>query len=602
MLVTALRSHALRVATLALALALAACVAGDYSESATEKLATAPAPAPAPGGVLPADRTIDWSQSGVPGGIPNRTTVCTTIAAGASQSTIQSALNACPANQVVKLSAGTYNISGGLIVPSNVVLRGAGPKDTILNAIGSGSGFIGFGSGTTPVISNSTGITGGSAAKSTSLTLQSASGVSVGSHLMVTQLNDPSYVTINTTNGSCTWCDGGIGWNGTRVQGQIVEVTGVSGNTVSISPALYVDYNRTPLATRHSMGAKNAGVEDLQVYMNNTGYTANFRMDGAAYSWIKNVESNYTGGDHAQLMWSYRNEIRDSYFHDAYTHSPGSTDADIFIANKTSATLVENNVLRRLHQSIMLNWGAAGNVIAYNYIDNNFDSNGYNTLFGGLNVHGAHPMFNLWEGNIAPKLDADYFWGSSSHNAAFRNWFKGAAMIYRPLTGRGAEQTNGYWASQALAAVDIAQTARYYSLVGNVIGSEWQKSLSRWTPVIVAPQSRSYYTSNNPYGYSFGYANLSDGGGDSGNNDAPYTTAIIHGDFDYVTSTFRWNSTIASKALPASFYRDVKPGWFGSLAWPAFGPATSAPTTPLLGNIPAKACYDQGKMPNCLES
>jgi hypothetical protein len=245
-----------------------------------------------------------------------------------------------------------------------------------------------------------TGIAAGATAKSTSLTLQSASGLGVGSHLMVTQLNDPSYVTITTNNGSCTWCDGGIGWNGTRVQGQIVEVTGVSGNTVTISPALYLAYSRTPLATPVSMGATNAGVENLQVYMNNSGFTANFLMQGASSSWIRNVESNYTDGNHADLHWSYRNEIRDSYFHDAWTHSAGSTDADIFIADKTSGTLVENNALRRLHQSIMLNWGAAGNVIAYNYIDNNFDSGGYNTLFGGLNVHGAHPMFNLWEGNM----------------------------------------------------------------------------------------------------------------------------------------------------------------------------------------------------------
>jgi len=502
----------------------------------------------------------------------------------------------------VQLAAGTYDINGGLTVPSNVVLRGAGPKATILNAKGGGSGFIRFGAGTTPVVGSSVAVTGGTAAKSTSLTLQNVNGLTAGSHLMITQLNDPSYVTITTTNGTCTWCDGGIGWNGTRVQGQIVEVKNVSGNTVTISPALYIGYTRTPLATPVNMGATNAGVEDLQVYMNNSGFTSNFQMQGASYSWIRNVESNYTDGNHADLHWSFRNEIRDSYFHDAYTHSAGSTDADIFIADKTTGTLVENNVLRRLHQSIMLNWGAAGNVIAYNYIDGNFDSGGYNTLFGGLNVHGAHPMFNLWEGNMAPKLDADYFWGSSSHNTAFRNWFKGATQIMQPLTGRGAEQPNtAYWASQALAAVDLSQTTRYYSLMGNVNGSDWQKTtLKKWTPSVTARTNRSYYTTNNPYGYTFGYANLTDGGGDSGDTAAASTTAIVHGDYDYVNGSFSWNSTITNHNLPGSFYRTAKPAWFGSLAWPAFGPSPTAPGTALVGNIPAKACYDQGKMPNCM--
>ncbi len=553
-------------------------------------------------GIIDPARAIDWAQSGIPGGIPNRTIVYTTIAAGASQATIQSALDSCPADQVVKLSAGTYNISGGLTIPSHVVLRGSGPRQTILNASGTSDGFIRFGQSITPSISNSVSITGGSNQGSTSLTLSSTSGVSVGSYLMVTQLNDPNYVTITTTNGTCNWCDGGLGWNGTRAQGQIVEVTSVSGNSVGVSPGLYLTYSLTPLATSFSMGAKYAGVEDLQVYMNNTGFTGNFYMSGSAYSWIKNVESNYTDGDHAQLHWSYRNEIRDSYFHDAFTHSPGSTDADIFVADKTSGTLIENNTLRRLHQSIMLNWGAAGNVIAYNYIDGNFDSGGYNTLFGGLNTHGSHPMFNLWEANIAPKLDADYFWGSSSHNTAFRNWFKGITLITPPLTGRGAEQpSNAYWASQALAAMDISQTAKYYNFVGNVLGSDQQKTLG-WTPLVVAPQNRSYYSTNNPFGYTFGYANLTDGGSDSGDSSLPYSTALIHGDYDYVQGIFRWNSTITNHNLPASLYLASKPTWFGNLSWPAFGPDMSNPNLALLGSLPAKTCFDQGLMPNCLSS
>lgn len=551
--------------------------------------------------ILPADRQIDWSLSGIPGGIPVRTSVCASIAAGASTSAIQSALNACPANQVVMLAAGAYNVSGGLRIPSNVVLRGAGPQQTILNASGSGAGFISFGSGATPVVSASKSVTGGTAAKSTSISVSSTSGISVGSHLMITQLNDTSYVNITTSNGTCTWCDGGIGWNGTRVQGQIVEVTSVSGNTVGISPGLFVAYTRTPLATPMAMGARNAGVEDLQVYMNNTGYTANFRMEGVANTWIKNVESNYTDGDHVQMHWGFRNEIRDSNFHNGFTHSPGQTESSIFVANKTTGTLVENNVLRRLHAGVMLNWGAAGNVVAYNYFDGNFDSSGYNSLFPSISLHGAHPMFNLIEGNIGAKFDADYYWGSSSHATLLRNWFKGASQIWGPMSGRGAEQTgSAYWASQALAAVDLSQTVRYFNLVGNVIGSDWQRStIGRWTPSTVAPANRSYYTTNNPFGYSFGYANLSDGGGDSGNNSLAFSTAIIHGDYDFVRQTFKWDSSIASTSVPASYYRTAKPSFFGALAWPAFGPDVSNPAVALIGTIPAKACFDEGKMPNC---
>ena len=87
------------------------------------------------GQIIPADRLVPWQGNvGIPGGIPNRATIYQTISAGASQSTIQSALNACPANQVVKLSAGSYTLTGTLTVPSNVTLRGAGIGQTMLNA------------------------------------------------------------------------------------------------------------------------------------------------------------------------------------------------------------------------------------------------------------------------------------------------------------------------------------------------------------------------------------------------------------------------------------------------------------------------------------
>src|SRR6266404_5962741 len=64
-------------------------------------------------GILDPSRAVDWSQAGVGGGIPNRTTLCATLNPGATVTQINNALAACPANQVVFLNAGTYNLSGG---------------------------------------------------------------------------------------------------------------------------------------------------------------------------------------------------------------------------------------------------------------------------------------------------------------------------------------------------------------------------------------------------------------------------------------------------------------------------------------------------------
>ena len=65
------------------------------------------------------------------GGIPNRTTIYKTLSPSGGDDTaaIQAALNGCPANQVVQLTAGVFKISGnGLsFVSPNCTLRGAGP-------------------------------------------------------------------------------------------------------------------------------------------------------------------------------------------------------------------------------------------------------------------------------------------------------------------------------------------------------------------------------------------------------------------------------------------------------------------------------------------
>ena len=112
---------------------------------------------------LDSSRTIDWTLAGVPGGIPTRTTVYTTLAAGATASQIASAISSCPSGQVVMLSAGTYTLTGSINIPtgkSGVTLRGAGPRKgsagTILtapsggNAIRTTENIFPYASGNTP--------------------------------------------------------------------------------------------------------------------------------------------------------------------------------------------------------------------------------------------------------------------------------------------------------------------------------------------------------------------------------------------------------------------------------------------------------------------
>jgi hypothetical protein len=546
---------------------------------------------------------IDWSSAGVPSGIPSgswtQSGSTITATSGDRTSTIQSALNACggtsSAGKYVLLGSGTFNITS-LSIPSYCVLRGAGAANTILNLTGSSAGAINLGNGNagTSLVSISSGATAGSK----SLIVSSASGMAVGGYLVVSELNDPSYVTITGDNASaCTWCDQ---YGGVRTRGQIVEITSISGTTIGITPALFTDYARTPAVTYFAASAKYAGAENFQVYANNTGYSlTNFYLSACAYCWVKGVHSNYADGDHVAVFWGFHDEIRDSYFHDAYSHTSGTTDGDIDLGEKTTLTLVENNIATRLHAGFMMEWGAAGNVVAYNYNFGNFDSTALNVNIASIDFHGAHPQFNLSEGNVGVTYYEDYIWGSEGNNTVFRNWMMGITQICSPTSGRGTVNctgSNGHYTTQAPQPFYDATGSTDSNLVGNVAGSALLSSQTSEVKLAVSPNTRSYSTG---YDYNYGYGSVSDSPGpcSSTGTCTSYISSLLHGAYANADGSITWSGAL-THTLPASFYKPSMPSWWGNtIPWPPIGPDVTGGTGPgghasLTASNPAQACYN----------
>jgi PKD repeat protein len=369
-------------------------------------------------------------------------------------------------------------------------------------------------------------------------------------------------------------------------------VLSVSGNTVTIKTPMYWTYQSSlsPQAMSYQATCQYAGLENLTLYANQTGYTAMFFMSGSKYCWVKNIEDNYCDGDHGELIYTYRCEVRDSYFHDAYNHNSGTTDSDLMLDGKSSGDLVENNIFYRMHTSILIRCGSSGNVIAYNYSGGNFHQPAPTFMIQDMNGnHGAHPMFNLFEGNICNEFQPDSYWGSSSHCTALRNWFMGDAIICQPLTGRGAWQTNtATHATQALNAVNLNYGESYYNLVGNIVGCAY--GASHDTYQVVAPANRSYTTTL--YLYAFGYSDSSDNGSDAKDSTLPYTTLLRHGDYDFANGAQTWSPSIADHTIPNSYYLSSKPAFFGNMTWPPFDPANGANVA--MNNLPAGYRFNTG--------
>lgn len=536
--------------------------------------------------IIPTTNRITWQgYVGVPGGIPHRTTIFTNMLNIDSNGTanvyasLQAALTACPSNQVVLLPAGIFSNKTSLVIPTGVTLRGAGPTlTTIAGNITSGDAIIQFGAENDyegswfPTPANETSLTGGTK-DATTISVTSATGFSVGKLLLIDQHNISGFV--DPTGGE------GLGGfnsrsNGVRSMKQIVEITAVSGTDITLSHPLVYNFTNSPKAIPFTASAIMAGLEDLKVSAYNGSGDCNFQGFLSAYCWIRRVDSDYADGDHAHFANSFRCEIRDSYFHDGFSHGPGSTDDCLKITSGSSFFLIENNIMRRLHCGIMMWGGGSGHVFGYNYITNTYDAGSTVSLYPDIDFHGAHPIMILAEGNVASLYNADGTWGTASHGTAARNFFSGQNYSNDP-DGDDGREGGGYPATESTSwtkqyagawAVNLAGYGvnTYFNLVGNRLGTPTMGNYPSFNPV-----RKVVYSSFNEYDHEgfiirLGYKGIDDGGDPQGST-LPSTTLIDHANYDAVTATITYDAGIADHTVPNSYYLASEPSWFTG-TWP----------------------------------
>lgn len=562
-------------------------------------------------GLIDPSRAIDWTHAGVAGGIPNRTTVCATLDPGATAAQINAKIQACPAGQVVKLNAGTYDISDdGIVMKTGVTLRGAGADQTLLvfsatNYCNNQKACICFAGsnewgGDARALaggSNYADWTGGYAQGSSQITLANVGSakITVGQYIHLDQANDTTvgadFFVCDNTTAPCS-LEGGNGGRTIggvlRSQVQIVRVAAVQGDTYTIDPPLYSPNWRTsqsPAVWWASTMIQNAGVEDLSVDATNSGGMTNVSMINAANDWVKGVRLVRTcqcQRDLVQLTDAAHCTVEDSYLFGTQGKSV-NYGVESYVA---SDNLVQNNIMQHVVAPMMVQ-PALGSVFAYNYAvndtyDDGFASNPLHWMIGMADQHNAGVEYNLYEGNIGPGIGGDVIHGNQLANTLFRNYLLGSDP------GR----------TDATIAITLSSYNRYHNVIGNVLGT---------------PGYTTKYEVNSGIGQSGVVYNI--GSGDTENGvtipDDPIvkTTLLRWGNFDVVTNTAHFdaadvpsaitpmaNAVPASQTLPASFYLTAKPGfWPASKAWPPIGPdVTGGNVTGLSGHVftnPAKDCY-----------
>ena len=510
--------------------------------------------------IVPADRLMHWSTAGIPGGIPNRTTVCATLAANATVAQINSAISSC-SNGVVMLGAGTYTLSGSIQLNKNgVTLRGVGRDQTILRR---GSSMVIMGNRESDGSPGS--ITGSANRGSTQITAANASGLAVGDFIVIRQ-NNPSYVTAQGSSGLCNWCAAD---EAAQAMAQIDKITTISGSTLTLEHPLYIDYANAPHCKKLSNMTSSVGVEDLTVESTAGGKGGgNIEMHGCAYCWIKNVASIKAQKAHFWVDTAYASEIRENIIKDGWAFNADHAYG-LRMNNWNSANRIEDNIFERLRHSLVFEGGGSGNVLAYNYLkDPNTDDSSF--LGEEMSYHGSHPFMNLWEGNIGTTIAPDNTWGSSSHSLYFRNF------------ASGKRTTSSHWGW----VISVESNSMFHSFVGNVLGYSGIASMNHW----VYEKSGCSGTS----GYAIWRWGCKDVVGGPANA-AVRPSTITHGNYDYKRNQFDWTAG-KPQDLPASLLYSSKPAYFGSLAWPPLGPDPVNPSSVLTGTIPAKVRFEGGSV------
>jgi len=403
---------------------------GEMAAFLYRALVTGSDPSPV---ILPDSRRIDWNP-GIPGGIPDDPVTVSVSDFGATGNgtaddiaAFQQAIDSLPdGGGVVYAPAGTYRLNSTLSLGDGQVLRGAGSDATFLR--------FDLGGSSNPAIEMITyergdwvAISDGFEKGSTTLTLAGAAGIVAPTFAEIQQSNDPA-VMYTEPEWEADWAEDSVG--------EMVRVIAVAGNTVTLAEPLHHSYRADLDPVFRTQGlVERAGVERLHIERLDGGDGDTIAMKNAAYTWVREVESEMTVRAHIGATAVYGCEIRDSYFHHSHDYGGGGHGYGASLGTHVTNCLVENNVFASLRHSMIIQLGANGNVFGYNSSTDSHDNSG--NLLPDISLHGHFPSMNLFEGNVVEEIGISDYWGPvGPGNTLLRNCVEVEGVFVRDSSHR----------------------------------------------------------------------------------------------------------------------------------------------------------------------
>lgn len=597
-----------------------------------------------PSGIIDPVRYIDWSTSGVVGGIPTVTTACANLTTSNTLAQIRTALTSCPSGQVVNFAAGTYNLAGAIRIQSDgVVMRGAGPS-TILNFTSdtdsdwpwAGKGLLQVFSSSNPYTSDTAPGVAGIAASTiktftgtngsadtftkgaTVLNMNSTSGFAAGDMLVCWQLNDAD-ANVPTANffisSSTTNPNNAVVWQGSHDSfGAGLEhrsmITTINSST-SLTVADGIPFptgtwktSRTPQCgvLNDTKVLSNVGIENMTIQSINSSTndiclvcvegTTNFWMKGVVLKPKFGAIGCYCGTDYGlQLQDSTHATIIHNWFDKMAGGGFYTTTSYAAVFPMSTFFRLENNIFNNSESPLEILVGTVGGAYLYNF------ENPLSGAEAGMQAHDLNYAYNLVEGNSFLKYFADALHGGGGFHTMFRNHI----------------QSGG---------VDLWSYHRNYNIIGNAINCntiyETQSADTTTYDRFLGACYRLGY--NQQYGTAQGYVSGATACAAGTGGYVPSTSSCVALDTQVKISSMRWgnytpvpggvrfessevpssgtqftNAVPGSQTLPASFIYTTSPSyWSTGAAWPLIGPDVSGGTyvSGYAKKTPAQLCFE----------
>jgi hypothetical protein len=343
------------------------------------------------------------------------------------------------ANKVFYFPAGEYLFNGVSLVSNTQAIRGAGTflstiKPTSTPLIGAAVNLVvpnGGSSAYQPIgeIAAADYVTAGLTRGSTSVVVTSSNGVPFVAN-RIARISLPNDGDVPTTNH-------GDNFYTRKWYVKVVSVSNVGATwTLGLSHPIPADFGNTTglpvkvqqpeLTHRHTQG-----IEDLTIDGSNGAGGSipdGVAIDGGEEIWLKNVRVvNFNNYGVNVKDGSFRPEVRGCFIQGP-SPTAGATSHGGLMIGTTSYGLFEDNLTYQNPPGggFFVQGSPVGNFVSHNAFVEGSNVEGAGGVGVGIvgisGSHFSHPMYNAYEGNVAPNAKTDGFHGSTSHDLYHRNW------------------------------------------------------------------------------------------------------------------------------------------------------------------------------------